>query len=259
MSRRSQSNLEFLLFLPWWVSAGLGVLCYLLSASFINSVAQTGGPIGKGIAQGAGWVPFLLLFIFGMLAIGSALIRWKLANRLESQTSIESIRGLSWEAFEGLVAEAYRRKGYAVEQSLVGGADGGVDLVLRKDGQTTLVQCKQWRTSAVGAPVIREVYGVLMHEKANRAIVIASGHFTREAETFAVGKPMELIDGQQLLKMVRGVQIKPRIASPTSVQAQVCPKCGSKMVLRTARRGANAGNSFWGCSSYPACKGTRDA
>jgi ATP-dependent DNA helicase RecQ len=37
-----------------------------------------------------------------------------------------------------------------------------------------------------------------------------------------------------------------------------CPNCGSEMVLRTARRGPNAGNEFWGCSSYPKCKGTHD-
>lgn len=36
-----------------------------------------------------------------------------------------------------------------------------------------------------------------------------------------------------------------------------CPKSGSAMVKRTARRGANAGGRFWGCSTYPRCKGTR--
>lgn len=34
-----------------------------------------------------------------------------------------------------------------------------------------------------------------------------------------------------------------------------CPKCGSDMVLRTARRGKHAGKQFWGCSKYPDCKG----
>jgi four helix bundle suffix protein len=37
----------------------------------------------------------------------------------------------------------------------------------------------------------------------------------------------------------------------------VCPKCGNPMVLRTARKGANAGSQFWGCCGYPKCKGTR--
>lgn len=35
-----------------------------------------------------------------------------------------------------------------------------------------------------------------------------------------------------------------------------CPKCGSIMVLRTAKRGPNAGGKFYGCSRYPKCKAT---
>jgi predicted RNA-binding Zn-ribbon protein involved in translation (DUF1610 family) len=34
-----------------------------------------------------------------------------------------------------------------------------------------------------------------------------------------------------------------------------CPKCGSEMVLRTAKRGDNQGGKFWGCSKYPECRG----
>jgi four helix bundle suffix protein len=37
-----------------------------------------------------------------------------------------------------------------------------------------------------------------------------------------------------------------------------CPQCGSAMILRTAHKGTNAGNQFWGCSKYPNCKGTRE-
>jgi four helix bundle suffix protein len=36
-----------------------------------------------------------------------------------------------------------------------------------------------------------------------------------------------------------------------------CPQCGKPMLLRTARKGAGVGRSFWGCSGYPDCKGTR--
>ena len=36
-----------------------------------------------------------------------------------------------------------------------------------------------------------------------------------------------------------------------------CPLCARPMALRTARKGANAGKQFWGCSDYPQCKGTR--
>ncbi len=33
-----------------------------------------------------------------------------------------------------------------------------------------------------------------------------------------------------------------------------CPKCGSQLVQRVAKKGANVGNSFWGCSNYPKCR-----
>lgn len=50
--------------------------------------------------------------------------------------------------------------------------------------------------------------------------------------------------------------------TPTSTPAPpsgavLCPSCGSRMVRRVAKRGFNAGNSFWGCSRYPNCRGTR--
>lgn len=41
---------------------------------------------------------------------------------------------------------------------------------------------------------------------------------------------------------------------PNPATARQCPKCGGVMTLRTAKRGANAGNQFWGCSAYPKCR-----
>lgn len=48
----------------------------------------------------------------------------------------------------------------------------------------------------------------------------------------------------------------PTAQTSTTPQSPIqCPKCGSDMVLRTARKGQNAGNQFWGCASYPVCRG----
>lgn len=38
-----------------------------------------------------------------------------------------------------------------------------------------------------------------------------------------------------------------------------CPRCGAGLVLRTAKKGPNAGNQFYGCTNYPKCRYTRDA
>ena len=34
----------------------------------------------------------------------------------------------------------------------------------------------------------------------------------------------------------------------------VCPRCGSALVLRTVKKGDNAGKQFWGCSTFPKCR-----
>lgn len=50
--------------------------------------------------------------------------------------------------------------------------------------------------------------------------------------------------------------VMPPVTAPTTPQSRKqCPKCGSTMVLRKARKGQNAGNQFWGCATYPACRG----
>ncbi|HEX5397836.1 MAG TPA: DUF2726 domain-containing protein [Verrucomicrobiae bacterium] len=41
---------------------------------------------------------------------------------------------------------------------------------------------------------------------------------------------------------------------PSTTIEPSCPKCGSKMVLRTAKSGTNAGGRFWGCSAFPHCR-----
>jgi restriction system protein len=260
MARRRPSNLDTLLQLPWWVSAGIGVLLFIVLTTVNHRLATTGGPMGAGMSKAFDVVPIATLVFFSLVAAGAGFLRWKRGDRLEAQRSLESLRSLPWQEFESLVAEAFRRKGFSVEKSLVGGADGGVDLALHKDGETTLVQCKQWRTQSVGVPTIREQYGLLMHEQAQRVMVVTSGTFTPEARAFAKGKPMELIDGPQLFELVRGVQSHPAAAADVTLapSAPACPKCGSTMVTRTAKRGAKAGSSFWGCPKYPGCTGTRN-
>jgi len=37
----------------------------------------------------------------------------------------------------------------------------------------------------------------------------------------------------------------------------LCPVCDRGMVLRTAKKGKNVGEQFWGCSAFPKCRGTR--
>lgn len=265
MARKQESLGVLLVKAPWWVSATLAPLAYaglkwgvpLFAATTTNTILKTFAPGVAGLAPYA----FGFLCIISVISFFFGLKRRRL---VDTRTSLASLNDISWKEFEWMVGEAFRRRGYAVEESLGRGAHGGIDVVLRGKGGKTLVQCKQWRKSSVGAPVVRELYGLMTSEGANAGIVVTSGQFTREAREFASGKPVELIDGHGLLKLIKDVQ-RPnndsqRTASPeaTPAQAPKCPTCGSPMVLRVAKRSANAGSSFWGCSRYPACRGIRN-
>ena len=50
---------------------------------------------------------------------------------------------------------------------------------------------------------------------------------------------------------------KAPVEDPRPGEAPTCPKCNKTMVVRTARKGANKGETFWGCSTFPKCWGMR--
>ena len=152
--------------------------------------------------------------------------------------------------------EAYRRQGYDASAT-VSGADGGVDVVLKKDGKITLVQCKQWKTQSVGIKSVRELAGVISAERADHGIFVCSGTYTGEAQSFAAKSGIELVDGEALRVLLAEVKGQPerRSAPPT---VNVCPRCGSDLIRRVARRGKRQGDAFLGCSTFPKCRYSRD-
>ena len=79
------------------------------------------------------------------------------------------------------------------------------------------------------------------------------------SQAFGAGRNIELIDGVRLQRMMQHVESPSALAGPPTEAKPACPKCQSEMVLRTAQKGANAGKTFWGCSTYPQCNGTRPA
>ena len=179
----------------------------------------------------------------------------------------KTVEDLSWQEFELVVGELYRRQGYVVEMCSGDGSDGGVDLWLRKDGRTTLVQCKHWKVYKVGVSPVRELFGILNAEKADHAILVTTGRFTRDAKAFAAGKPVELIAGDQLRvaaeaskystegDLLDAASWSAAFARSAKVPDPLCPLCRSSMVVR---RGKQSGRKFWGCSTFPDCRGKRN-
>ena len=255
MARRGKTILDDLALFPWWVNIILAALVFLSFKYWIPSISFQ-NPLLKGFAIALSRFAPILAGLLCIVAAISAFNSWRKGELLERQSGIDTLRKISWREFEELVGEAYRRQGYMVTETGGGGADGGVDLILQKNGEKILVQCKHWKMDKVGVKVARELYGVVAAESASGGIVISSGAFTQEAKDFAKGKPLELLDGPVLLNLIAEVQKTPAIHTKKA-DDNICPICGSKMVLRTAKKGALAGEKFWGCSAFPKCRATK--
>lgn len=200
---------------------------------------------------------FTLLTVAMWVAVGVALIarRNRRRREIEQAKSISQMQALVPDRFEQLVAEMFKQKGYSATVTPLQG-DHGVDVILRApNGEKEVVQCKRYQ-GQVGEPIVRDFFGAMMHENAVRGYIVTTGEFTQQAKDWARGKPIELIDGQQLTHMR---QSQPTTmssvvsASAPAASVPMCPKCGCPMVLRIARRGDRAGKPFYGCSTYPRC------
>ena len=60
---------------------------------------------------------------------------------------MSDLRSLTWRQFESFIGELFREQGYFVMETPEG-PDNGVDLVLRKEGEKTYVQCKHWKAAS---------------------------------------------------------------------------------------------------------------
>lgn len=288
MTRKRKSSsleavLESIALLPWWAGMILAVASYLVLHRLAQPVAmsafQTGGIATTAVRSAAATLAgYGQYFVPALCLIGAGMSAWRrrarqtLVGNVAQAKGADALDGMSWRQFEQLVGEAFRLQGFRVAEIGGGGPDGGVDLVLTKGGEKFLVQCKQWKAYKVGVDVARELYGVMAARGATGGFVVTSGTFSTDAQKFAQGRNLKLIDGAKLFGLIRqakeSMESKPPKSqaglgagrsAPEQPVASVpsCPKCASAMVKRIATKGQNAGGNFWGCSTYPACRGIR--
>lgn len=251
--------------IPTWMCVPIAIFAFCIVSGLIGGIAARDPRLASLASLGnfAGGGLAVIILLAGFKAFVERAARQKI---LANQSGIESIRALSWSQFELLVGQIFRERGYDVMEQGGNSPDGGVDLKLRRDGRTTIVQCKQWRSWKVGVSVVREVFGVQVSEAVDESVIVTSGIFTDEAKEFAKGKPIQLIDGTELCRLIEQVRGQSNTASPATLPVAElkcasdprCPECQSGMELRTAKRGANAGSQFWGCVRYPKCRGIRE-
>jgi restriction system protein len=137
------------------------------------------------------------------LAWWSVLRRWRTRMK-ESKwpaLTLEKISQLTPSQFEEYVAQRiFARQGYQVN-NVRDTKDGGVDIVVTDAlGRRAIVQCKLYR-NAVGEPIVRDLYGALIHNEAHMGYLVTNSNISSAARRWAAGKPIALIDGTQLVEL----------------------------------------------------------
>lgn len=208
------------------------------------------------------WV-FVLCIIFYKTVfywLDGAIDRWHIRRRFRKGKQWRSKEELKhWmqkmkpSQFEEYITDLFSQMGYDTKK--VGGShDGGVDVLAKKEGITHYIQCKKFISSKVSVGDVRDFYGALADRLADgKGIFITTNVFTTEAELFAKDKPIELIDGNALVRLIAEVAKDVSKKIEDDNKNFICPECGGELVLRKGRRG-----EFYGCSNYPKCRYTRD-
>jgi len=122
------------------------------------------------------------------------------------RASPEELYSLDPRAFEELVADMLRERGYEITLTPATN-DGGFDMFAAwKDDLGSflyLVECKRYTPpNKVGVSVVRSLHGVVQQQQANAGIVVTTSFFTKGAREFQEHLPhqMQLRDYLSLQK-----------------------------------------------------------
>lgn len=118
--------------------------------------------------------------------------------------------------FEALVSNLFSKMGLDTKLTR-SSRDGGVDAIAFDTrpvlGGKVIIQAKRYRHT-VGVSAVRDLYGTMLNEGASKGILVATSSYGADAYKFSDGKPMELIDGGNLLYLLQEVGIRARIVMP---------------------------------------------
>jgi hypothetical protein len=184
----------------WWAGAVLWILAWPTVITLKTS--------GTQLLWLPWWLPLLLaplhmaLLALPVIANERDAGRDALRRRFGRIQTLVQIMALEPEEFESWSALLFQLMGYRVVQTQNTG-DHGIDLELSNDRMRRgLVQCKRYR-GTVGEPAVRDLYGTMMHENAERGWLLTTGAFSRQARAWCNGKPIELWDGRSLLALAK--------------------------------------------------------
>ncbi|WP_371499801.1 restriction endonuclease [Kitasatospora sp. NBC_00374] len=143
-------------------------------------------------------------------------------------------------AFEELVAELFRRRGFVTRTTARSG-DQGVDVVAEDPDPITggqiVIQAKRYR-GRVDPTAVRDLDATRVHHGANKGILVTTATFGKGSRDWVKGKPLTLVDGAQLVELLHQHGLRGRLGAKPAPAARSLPAealaPGQNTVLPTA-------------------------
>jgi hypothetical protein len=160
----------------------------------------------------------------------------------QANWSTDLLRRMDWKRFQELAALLLSRAGFRAEIAWTR-PDGATVFSVAGQGlrrqMQALVQCAGWNEFHVEGNHVAEFYRACRREQAPRGIYITPGQFDANAQLFARGKEIDLIDGQAFLGAISRMSAEEqayyhRLATVGAWDVPSCPSCGVKLELRDA-------------------------
>jgi restriction system protein len=119
--------------------------------------------------------------------------------------------------FESLITNLFEKMGLETRMTQPS-RDGGVDCVAWDQrpifGGKVVIQAKRYKNT-VGVSAVRDLFGTLQNEGGSKGILVTTSGYGKSAFEFANGKPIELLDGGNLLYLLKEhADIDAKIRSP---------------------------------------------
>lgn len=117
----------------------------------------------------------------------------------------ESLDLMTGIQFENYLATFFECCGYEVTKTKHS-HDRGTDLILKRFGETIVVQAKRWKQKNVGTRAIQEVVTAQKLHHTKQALVVTTSRFTKQAVEMAKELRVELWDRERVLDEIHNTR-----------------------------------------------------
>lgn len=169
---------------PWWISLAIAAVFAGASRALLSDAIWL-----YGAAAG---------FPFVVIAAMAAWQQWKAPSRAQVEATTQAVRSMAWREFQAALEQGFRRQGYTVERT-----EGAADLVLRREGRSTLIAARRWKAGNHGVEALEALHAARRDSGAQSCAYVALGTLSDAARRFARTHSVQVIDEDGLATLLR--------------------------------------------------------